>query len=640
MKSLFGTARRLLRTNVPAAPKKRALGFEALEARQLLSLNPSGFEQEMLEYLNEMRTDPDAGLARIVSSTNPLVATDASVQGGLDWFGVDGDLLASQWDALSATHPLAWNESLYDAATGHGMAMRDADQQAHQLPGGAGLSARVVAEGYTGWSQLAENIYGYSESPIFAHAGFAVDWGPGPGGMQSPAGHRLNMMSSGVREIGISAVAGLPGADLNPWIVTQDFGNRFSLSGSVYVLGVLYDDANANDFYSAGEGIGGSTVTVAGPGGSFTTSTMTAGGYQVLMPAHASPTTYTVTFSGGGLTAPVVQTVDVGAANVKVDGIVGATLALALDAASVSEGSTLSGTMTRSGNLTVPLIVSLSSSDAGEASVPVRVEIPAGLASAPFQLTGVNDSLIDGDQLVTVIAAASGFSGDQVNVQVLDVLPSGFTFSGSQLSIDGTTGNDAFGFAAGSDFHAVTRNGAAHQVSSSAVDRIVIRTLSGDDTVAVTGGTGQDTARIRPTWSRMDGDNYQLYVYDAEQVDFAADDADFAYLFDSAGNDRFNAWPTTAQMVGDGFVHSVSGAGRVYAYATAGGTDRAFLYDSTGADTLVARPDYSYLRGDNFYNYARGFDRVYAYATAGGDNDRAYLHDSLGADTLVARPDY
>ncbi len=516
--------------------------------------------------------------------------------------------------------------------------MRDADQQAHQLPGEASLSSRVVAEGYTGWSQLAENIYGYAESPIFAHAGFAVDWGTGPGGMQSPAGHRMNMMSSGLREIGISALAGLAGADLNPWIVTQDFGNRFALSDSVYVLGVLYDDANGNDFYNAGEGIGAATVTVAGPGGSWTTTTMTAGGYQVLLPAPASPATYTVTFSGGGLTAPMVQSVQVGTANVKVDGVLGATLTLALTADSVHESSSLTGTVTRSGSTSEALIVSLASSDPGEVLLPATVEIPAGLASAPFSLTGVADSLVDGNQRVTITATASGLTGAEADVHVVDVLPGGFTLKNGQLWIEGTSGDDLFSWMAGSELHLLTRNGTAHQLSSTAADTIVIRTLAGQDMVTVTGGLGVDIALMRPGWSRIDGANYRLIVRDAQQVEFTGDGADHARLYDGTGDDRFSAWPTMATMVGEGFAHVVRDVGRVYGDGTAGGADRAFLYDSPGDDILVARPESVILRGNDFFSNARGFSQVDVYAMAGGDNDRATLHDSPGDDRLVGTP--
>ena len=57
-------------------------------------------------------------------------------------------------------------------------------------------------------------------------------------------------------------------------------------------------------------------VQIVGTGGTFTTSTMTAGGYQMALPAG----TYTVRAVGGGVLTPSYQAnVVVGSSNVKVD---------------------------------------------------------------------------------------------------------------------------------------------------------------------------------------------------------------------------------------------------------------------------------------------------------------------------------
>ena len=46
-------------------------------------------------------------------------------------------------------------------------------------------------------------------------AAFAIDWGVGPGGIQSPAGHRDNMMSADFREVGTPLrLRGGPGLQL------------------------------------------------------------------------------------------------------------------------------------------------------------------------------------------------------------------------------------------------------------------------------------------------------------------------------------------------------------------------------------------------------------------------------------------
>lgn len=295
--------------------------IENLEARDVPALNPSPLEQELLEYTNRMRMDPAGELNRLLVSTNPLQARDSQVQAALSYFGVSGSLLVSQWASLSPAAPLAWHEGLMNAARSHNLAMIAADTQSHQLPGEASLGARATAGGYTNWSGVGENIYAYSNSVLYGHAGFAIDWGNGPGGIQSPAGHRINIMNNNYRETGISVIAeNNPATQVGPLVITQDFGNRFNF-GNPYLLGVVYSDSNSNNFYNAGEGLGGIQVNISGPAGNFNTVTMSAGGYQLQVPSGS----YTVTFSGGSLSSPIVKTVTVGSANVKVDGKAGDT---------------------------------------------------------------------------------------------------------------------------------------------------------------------------------------------------------------------------------------------------------------------------------------------------------------------------
>lgn len=300
-------------------PNRRTLEVLSLESREVPALNPTGAEQEMLELLNHMRTDPQGHFSRMVSSVSPLTSPDADVQGALNYFQVNGSTLRNQWNSLTPVQPVAWNESLVNAANGHNQAMIAADQQSHQVAGELSLSGRVEAAGYTGWSNIAENIYAYSENSFYAHAGFAIDWGgsSATGGIQSPPGHRNNMMSNSYREVGIRITNETnPATDVGPQVVTQDFGNRFALSNGGYLLGVVYNDLNSNQFYNAGEGLGGVNVTITSSGGfNRTLTSMDAGGYQTFL----SPGTYSVTYSGGGLSTPVTRSVTIGTANVKVD---------------------------------------------------------------------------------------------------------------------------------------------------------------------------------------------------------------------------------------------------------------------------------------------------------------------------------
>jgi len=78
------------------------------------------------------------------------------------------------------------------------------------------------------------------------------------------------------------------------------------------------------------------------------------------------------------------------------------------------------GTVTRSGSTTGDLVVSLSSSDTTEATVPASVTILNGQASAPFNVTAVNDSFPDGSKNATITATATGATAGTFQVTVTD----------------------------------------------------------------------------------------------------------------------------------------------------------------------------------------------------------------------------
>lgn len=261
---------------------------------------PTDQEQLLLEYVNHTRMNPMGQAAMYIRSYSPLTSSDASVQSALNFFGVSGSALRAAFAALTPTQPVAWNNALGTAATTHTGLMVAQDTQSHQLPGEAGLGARISAAGYN-YRNVAENIYAYSDSMLFAHAGFMVDWGFGPNGMQSPAGHRLAIMNSSYREVGMGVLAeNNPSTSVGPWVVTQEFGVRHA-SPQVFLLGVAYTDHDANRFYSVGEGRAGLSISASGSGGASGLST-SSGGYTLELSAGVR----TITFSGGGLTTPLV----------------------------------------------------------------------------------------------------------------------------------------------------------------------------------------------------------------------------------------------------------------------------------------------------------------------------------------------
>jgi hypothetical protein len=278
-----------------------------------MAFDPTPVEQELMLYVNRMRTDPQGEYDRLIASTNPLVARDPDVNDAVQYFGVDGNLLRSQWNTLLPVAPLAWNESLYNAAHSHNAAMIAAQSQEHQLPGEPNPGQRMTNAGYN-WSSYGENIFAYAKTPLEAHAGFAIDWGGSVGGMQSPPGHRINIMTATHREAGIAINSfSQPGVFFGPLVVTEDFATRSTI-GNPFVVGAVWTDADHNGWYNAGEGLGGVTIEFTKTGSpTISVTSMSAGGYQVQL----ANGTYTAKAHGGGLPFELeMGTITVSGANV------------------------------------------------------------------------------------------------------------------------------------------------------------------------------------------------------------------------------------------------------------------------------------------------------------------------------------
>lgn len=285
---------------------------ELLEERVLLTFNPTANEQLMLYDTNRVRVDPQGELTNyLFTSLSPLTSPDPDVNFAMSYFSVNTTQFLNEWAALVSTAPLAWNSSLYDAAAGHNAAMIAADEQSHQVAGEPALGTRITNAGYTGWTSAAENVYAYSNTVFYGHSGFLVDWG------NVTPGHRNTIMNSNYNEVGISVTPENNGAtDVGPLVITQDFGRR---SISPQMVGVVYNDANSNSRYDSGEGLGNVSITITGPGGTFTTSTMSAGGWQQQLPAG----TYKVTVSGGSFSGSTELTVTLSTSNKQVDFVMG-----------------------------------------------------------------------------------------------------------------------------------------------------------------------------------------------------------------------------------------------------------------------------------------------------------------------------
>jgi hypothetical protein len=266
--------------------------------------DPTPEEQLYLELVNRARMNP-AAEAVVWRDT-----TDPDVLSSYGYFGVDLTLMVSQIVPLSATQPLSFHPQLLEAARRHTMDMYVNNYQGHIGTDGSNPGLRLNSAGYS-WNTYGENAFATARTVTHGHAGFEVDWGSGPGGMQSPAGHRLNIHNGNFREAGIGVTNGLRGS-VGPQIVTQDFASRWGITP--FITGVVYYDFNGNNFYDLGEGIGGVRVDV--PGSAFFAVTANSGGYSVPVTTDG---TYSVTFSGPDLPAKTLNVSVADGLNAKLD---------------------------------------------------------------------------------------------------------------------------------------------------------------------------------------------------------------------------------------------------------------------------------------------------------------------------------
>jgi hypothetical protein len=277
----------------------------------LLSFNPTALEQELFQFVNRFRTDPQGEFSRLIDRVSPISSPDPQIQQQLDYWGVSGAVLAAQWQTLTPVPPLIWNGSLYQAARAHNAAMIEFDDQRHQYPG-----QRMRDAGYD-WRRWGENIYAYPRSVMEAHGGFVIDWGHGPAGIQDPPDHRLRLMNAAFIEIGIAVtpVSDQLSLSVGPLVVTQDLATPREAIGA-HVVGAVFTASDGSRTYRPGNGLGGVRIVFEGTGGVFETTSMSAGGFQVALPSG----TYRGVASGGGLTWPLVSDeFQVGAHHVALD---------------------------------------------------------------------------------------------------------------------------------------------------------------------------------------------------------------------------------------------------------------------------------------------------------------------------------
>ncbi|MGI6401260.1 MAG: carboxypeptidase regulatory-like domain-containing protein [Thermoguttaceae bacterium] len=294
-------------------------------------VNPSAEEQELLEQINRLRTDPQGELDRIFRyyDNETLIARNSLVNDAIKLNSYPKDSIESfldMWSDISATSPLAFNPSLVAAATSHSSYMKARNDISHRCIGEDPLATRVAKAGFeSGLSNgdsvaISENIggsfrvNGSHSVASYMLAAFAIDWGV-------PTHEHLDAMINGAySEVGISIMQTT--RSIGPYIVTCDFGTSVegARTDGAYLLGVIYDDADADHFYDVGEGLGNVTIEIARQDDpdaqTVTLNSWDSGGYQVFL-LNGS---YNVTVSGDGFATPLTKSVTISdGTNAKLD---------------------------------------------------------------------------------------------------------------------------------------------------------------------------------------------------------------------------------------------------------------------------------------------------------------------------------
>jgi hypothetical protein len=276
----------------------RRLCIEALEARELLAVSPE--EQFFIYRLNRARFDPaayqqEAGLPISLDTVaaRPPLAVNTSLDSSAEFKAEE--LAQYGYFAHQSAVTGVWPNKL----------VRD---NGYPLPATlqVGGSNYLLPDNGNSVESLAA---GYG-SAVSAMDGLIVDQGI------NPPGHRQHLLGmtplyAEYREIGIGHAYNSSSPYGNYWAIHLTASN----TQQSFLTGVVHADANGNQRYDAGEGLGGVTITV----GDQQAITNPAGGWS--LPVAAGQ--YVVTAAGGGFAGQSSVPVDIGSENVEVDFVSG-----------------------------------------------------------------------------------------------------------------------------------------------------------------------------------------------------------------------------------------------------------------------------------------------------------------------------
>lgn len=298
--TMTAPAAEILRVGPPMKMVIQSAASVSAGVRQIQGTRePSIYDQYMLELINRGRADPNAEAVRYACDLNE---------------GLSAGTISSD-----PKQPLAFSPNLIYAANEHCQWMVDNNTFSHTGAGGSTPEGRMTAAGYA-WTSCGENLAQTSIPSLTAdlaaqadqlHLNLYVD------SSEAGRGHRLNLMNENWREMGVSLCEGVYTVGVTNYFIlmeTEDYGVQ---SGNPFLTGVVYTDLDRNNFYTPGEGVNYPTISAVNQSTQqvYTTTGWYSGGYSLQVPAG----TYSVTASGGGLSASLTHTATVGSLNIKVD---------------------------------------------------------------------------------------------------------------------------------------------------------------------------------------------------------------------------------------------------------------------------------------------------------------------------------
>jgi hypothetical protein len=250
--------------------------------------DPTPEEQLVLEYINRARADPSAEGVRLRNDANYL------------WKNLPG----GGGNEIDVRPPLAMNKALLLSARFHNDDMYKNGFFGHQDTV-YGSAWKRIKNGF-GYPLVwgAENVASWP-SPTTAQDELMTD---GDCLDSNQCSHRINLFDPNYAEVGIGWLA-------TAGYLTQDFAFQNPRSGNAgsFLVGVVYNDLNGNNFYDIGEGISGVTITPST--GTYYAVSSTSGGYAFPI---ATSGTIAVTASGSEFGA-ISKTVSLTGANIKLD---------------------------------------------------------------------------------------------------------------------------------------------------------------------------------------------------------------------------------------------------------------------------------------------------------------------------------